>query len=569
MFFRIVVAFVAILYSTSITPFFSAFDLHAASKSKISLKAYTFGKNQKFKVGFDGRDIIVQILPRPGEGMYRFGSWTLRDYKNNYKKIKQFNNNRDLQKGQYVQIPFSALNDSLQGLVLQTLFPNDSSEEKGWAHRVVYPGETMSLIAGVFTRKGISAQKILDHNGIKKETHLLIGDVVNIPWEWMREELNLRPIEVKPPLVVKTDQTGKRFAYYKIKKGESLYSSVVIRFTGRTLAEDVNKLANELLRLNRIKDEHFIYVGAEIKIPLEWISEDYIVGKAIAPSVPEPEEKVEPVPTDKRYPIHVIIDPGHGGRDPGAIYYPKNRSERIFEDETVYDIGLRLANMLEKQKYQVHMTLQDPNQKTPVNKLSTRKDEDERILVNPPYILRSANTGINMRIYLVNDIYNRLIKKKVPKRNIVLLSLHGDALHKSLRGATVYFPDARLRKEIFNLSHKIYRKRKEFRRRLRYPVRSNSQAAIISKNFGKKVIQSFKNAGLKTHRSFAVRGYYYRKGERTLPGILRYSQIPTSVLVEVGNLNNVHDRANLRRASYRESIASALADSINSQFNKG
>ena len=38
-----------------------------------------------------------------------------------------------------------------------------------------------------------------------------------------------------------------------------------------------------------------------------------------------------------------------------------------------------------------------------------------------------------MRVFLVNHIYLKLRKKGVPSDRIVLISVHGDALHASLR----------------------------------------------------------------------------------------------------------------------------------------
>ncbi len=540
-----------------------------AKSPKLKLKEYTFGKNQKFKVGFDGRNIIVYIRPRPGEGAFRFAAWTMRDWRNNFQKIRKYNKNKALQKGQFVRFPFKVLNDNMQSLVLQTLFPNDSGEENVWAHRVMFKGETISLIAGVFAIKEISASQIIQYNKLKHGgKYLGIGDVVNIPWEWVRPELNLKPVEVKEPLVVKEDQFGKKYAYYSIKKGESFYSSVIIRFTGRTLAEDVNNMADQLLKINRIKDERFIPVGMAVKIPLEWISEEYLVQQKPTPSEAV-EEEPEKMAVSRDVPIHVIIDPGHGGKDPGAVWGTIKRKNRIYEDETVYDIALRLAAILKDRKYHVYMTLHDPNQPNPVDKMSITKDSDEVILVNPRYNIQNVKIGINMRILLVNHIYSTLRQKKVPANNIVLLSLHGDALHKSLQGATVYYPDARLRRESFAKRHRVYKIRKEYNPQIKYPIKANSRSAILSSKFGKTIIKTFKSKGLKTHSSFAVRGYYYRKGTRTLPGILRYSKVPTSVLVEVGNINNERDRKGFRSSAFRQKLALALADSIKTRFNQG
>ncbi len=548
-----------------LVPILYPHEIFAAKQRKSSLLVFTFGNKQKFRAGFTGRKIIVHLQPRPGDGMYRFASWTLRDWKNRFKDIKKYNRNRPLLANHYVSIPFKALNNDIQSMVLQAVFSNDSGEEDGWAHRVIYPGETVSLIAGVFAHKDIPPAKLIRYNNLKNQgRRLKKGDTVMIPWKWVKESLHLRHIAVRKPLTMGNKDYDSGYAYYQLKKGESLYSAVVARFTGRTLAEDVNRMAKQLLKLNRIKNEHFIPVGKKLKIPINWISEDYLIQKRTLEKIPDTTKEPERESVARKdQPFHIILDPGHGGIDPGAIIGSKKKGYQIFEDETVYDISLRVAALLKKGKYIVHFTLVDPDQKKPVVRLATEKDEDEYITVSPAYQLRHTGVGINMRIYLINSIYDRLVRQKVPKENIMLMSLHGDALHRSLRGVTVYYPDHRLRSASFKLSHRIYRRRKEYRRVLRFRNRDNIKSARVSAKFGKNIVQSFKNSGIKTHSSFAVRGYYYRRGKRTLPGILRYSKIPTSVLVEVGNLNNVEDRKALLKPGYRQRIASTLVASIN------
>jgi len=65
-----------------------------------------------------------------------------------------------------------------------------------------------------------------------------------------------------------------------MKHGETLYSSVVIRFTGRLLNDEVNHVANKLLKLNNISDAKLIQTRQKIQIPLEWLSEEYLGSQA-------------------------------------------------------------------------------------------------------------------------------------------------------------------------------------------------------------------------------------------------------------------------------------------------
>ena len=58
----------------------------------------------------------------------------------------------------------------------------------------------------------------------------------------------------------------------------------------------------------------------------------------------------------------------------------------------------------------------------------------------------------------------------------------------------------------------------------------------------------------------------YRRGKKTLPAVLRYSKVPTSVLVEIANLNNRHDRKDLLKSKARQRMAKAIANSVLKKF---
>ncbi len=566
---------------------------------------YQSSETAKMLVGWNGKRLVVKLKPLVGEGGYSLARRVLLSNFRNLKTIRKYSKTRRLYRNRFITFPLKVINGSIRSSALKAVFFKDKAGIGYWKHRVTFAWETTSMIAGLFTKEGIKAGHLVRYNKMRNKGNILKkGDVIKIPWKWVSPELSLRPVSLKPPLKLKQDKSGKLFAHYQMKHGETLYSSVVIRFTGRLLNDEVNQVANKLLKLNNISDAKLIQSRQKIRIPLEWLSEEYLVSqtndvssgkgstkktklkktkkikssKAVASKKKlkrgkSTQKAVAQKTKSKRkknvHKIHVILDSGHGGRDPGASAGSRKNKDIIYEDEVVYDISKRMSKLFKKQGIIVHPTLADPNQKQPIRYLSHRHDRDEHLLVTPRYLTRNARIGVNMRVYLVNHIFKNLRKKKVPSENILFISLHGDALHSSLSGAMVYFPDSRLRRGRFNLSSKIYRKRKEYSTKLTFKPRDNKYSEKLSKSFGKIIINQFRELKLRTHRvSSAVRGYLYRKGKKTLPAVLRYSKVPTSVLVEIANLNNRLDRRDLLKSKTRQKIAKAITNSVTAHFDR-
>ena len=592
---------------------FGLSGLPASSSAKSTKKSnwqsfqlqYQSSETAKMLVGWNGKRLVVKLKPLVGEGGYSLARRVLLSNFRSLKTIRKYSKTRRLYRNRFITFPFKVINGNIRSSALKAVFFKDKAGIGYWKHRVTFAWETTSMIAGLFTKEGIKAGHLVRYNKMRNKGNILKkGDVIKIPWKWISPELSLRQVSLKPPLKLKQDKLGKLYAHYQMKPGETLYSSVVIRFTGRLLNDEVNQVANKLLKLNNISDAKLIQSRQKIRIPLEWLSEEFLVsqtndvfsrktsvkktkkkktkkirsskvavskkkhkqGKSIQKAVAQ---KTKSKRKKNVHKIHVILDSGHGGRDPGASAGSRKNNDIIYEDEVVYDISKRMSKLFKKQGIIVHPTLADPNQKQPIRYLSRSNDRDEHLLVTPRYLTRNARIGVNMRVYLVNHIFKQLRKKKVPSENILFISLHGDALHSSLSGAMVYFPDSRLRRGRFNLSSKIYRKRKEYSTKLTFNPRDNKYSEKLSKSFGKVIINQFRKLNLRTHRvSSAVRGYLYRKGKKTLPAVLRYSKVPTSVLVEIANLNNRLDRRDLLKSKTRQKIAKAITNSVTAHFDR-
>ncbi|MBC8220678.1 MAG: N-acetylmuramoyl-L-alanine amidase, partial [Proteobacteria bacterium] len=456
--------------------------------------------NSEMKVGWNGKRLVVKLKPQSGEGGYNLAKRVLEPKYRSLKTIRKYSKSRRLYRNRYITFPFKVINNVIRSSALKAVFFKDKADGDYWKHRVTYGWETTTLIAGLFTKKGIKSGHLVRYNKMRKKGNILKkGDVIKIPWKWISPELALRRVAVKPPLKLKQDSSGKFFAHYRMKPGETLYSSVVIRFTGRLLNDEVNQVANKILKLNNIPDAKLIQNRQNIKIPLEWLSEEYLgnqtnevfSAKKAAVSSKTSKTKIKKSKTAKSvlakkkvkksktrivakitktnvHKIHVILDSGHGGGDPGTSGGSRKNKDLIYEDEVVYDVSKRMSELLKKEGVIVHPTLSDPNQKKPVRFLSHQHDKDEQLLVTPRYSSRNSSVGVNMRVYLVNHIYNELRKQKVPPENIIFISLHGDSLHSSLSGVMVYYPDKRLRRGRFRLNSKLYRRIKEYNSKLTF-----------------------------------------------------------------------------------------------------
>src|SRR6185503_964671 len=104
-----------------------------------------------------------------------------------------------------------------------------------------------------------------------------------------------------------------------------------------------------------IDDVHAIPVGFPVKIPLEYLTEDFL--PADDPRAQEyRREKAEasqfavPLRAEGLAGVRVIVDAGHGGRDTGTLH------AGVWESTYVYDVACRLRKVLaERTKAEVVM----------------------------------------------------------------------------------------------------------------------------------------------------------------------------------------------------------------------
>jgi len=360
-------------------------------------------------------------------------------------------------------------------------------------------------------------------------------------------------------LTFQQNARGEREAVYRLKKGEALYSAVVVRFTGRIEADEVNAIAKKILDYNGIRDETKIAAGTRIRIPASVLDEEVALDKT-----PPAIEKISPTPRVQRFrrsELQVILDAGHGGNDPGTIV------RGWAEDEIAYDLMLRIKLGLQARGIKVYSTVRDKKTGDQVNNGSLlTNNREEYVKVTPEYYMEDSRIALNLRIYLIEDLYRWMLRQGISPENIILLSIHLDHLHASVSGAMIYFPGAAERTAQYQASGNIYRYYKESKfGAITFRRSEMADAEDVSRLFALDLIDSFRGANIPIHDYKPIRRYVYRQDSKWTPGIIRYSRVPISILLEASNLSNRDDLWRIRSANFRQRLADAVVETIVAQ----
>ena len=198
---------------------------------------------------------------------------------------------------------FRDLKPAVQRRVMETIFPDDYSDKTGWWHKVTYEGaagvESWWNLAEWLTGKGTNykaLEAMPENQGYKGA--LTKGQVLLVPRNLLAEAFKtptpglpgrtgvlLEPMDVHEnvepyrPLLPGELTYGKdakgEYAVYAMKKGEAIYTSVIIRFTDYREVIAVQDAAAEVLKRNGIEDPTRIHVDQEIRIPRDMLADEY------------------------------------------------------------------------------------------------------------------------------------------------------------------------------------------------------------------------------------------------------------------------------------------------------
>jgi N-acetylmuramoyl-L-alanine amidase len=504
-----------------------------------------------------------------------------------------------------VAIPFNKIKSDVRRDMLLAVFDKDYVDDAGWhhvalAHDQPYQ-ESLFTLAEWLTGQGYNHEKVMAANGIRGQ-NLTPGQAVLFPKDLLLKPMQAPTPERVPkavdlafeeepelPDLVDLEKLGRELTYtpreqprhavYELKKGEALYTAVVVRFTNLDLGEGAHQeilvASQRIADESGIRDVHHIKVGQKILIPIEMLADRFKPAtnadrKDYEETLVEARKLKGAVKSKDLDGVVVVLDPGHGGRDQGAI----NSSYSLVEDELNYDIAQRVKHLLESStQARVYTTMLDPNRKNgPDDSSAFSHDTDEVVSTSPRYPNSDGRASVSLRWLLANQYMRAEQAKKVDPMKMIFISIHTDSLYNSkLRGAMVYIPGARGVKERENayppdLCGKYVKSTSELRVSFTAAERRRNEA--LSRNFAENLLRALERKRIKCHsQSDPIRTQILQDGGKVyVPGVLRGTLIPTKVLLETANLRNEADCKNLRDPKWRQRLAEAVVSALRAQF---
>jgi len=217
----------------------------------------------------------------------------------------------------------------------------------------------------------------------------------------------------------------------------------------------------------------------------------------------------------------IIIDPGHGGKDPGAV-----GRRGLKEKQVVLDIAKRLKRILDRDRnLKVYLT-RSRDRFVPLSKRASFANRRKGGI----FLSIHANSAFTSRArgfetYYLSQAVDDTARAAATRENSVLKLEEFEGLPKARRN------NSNLETILWDMKYTEFRNQ------------SMELAELIQKRLSRTL--KIRNRGVKSAPFY----------------VLKKVAMP-SILVEVGFMSNRRDEALLRDANFREKIARALAESI-------
>ena len=488
-------------------------------------------------------------------------------------------------------VDFKDLSPDGKRWALIALFPRDRWDADQVLHTVAYPQiESVWLISALFTGHGQNYDKLMAANpGLPEK--LVAGDGWTIPPTLLLKEFGgqgngqpdrsqpedqlddeARTIAYRALLSYDKDAQGP-YAAYHMRKGEALYSAVVLRYTDRVDPKEVNDLALAIAQRSGIADIRGIPPGTLVKIPLEALADPFqpegTKGLAEEQEVRAEVRRTARVDAGPRLKgVRIILDAGHGGVDKGAM------ANGLWESDFVYDIAMRAYRLLQEETdASVSSTIRYPDLGFDARDRIRRPTPEAEVLTTPPFAIDGEGphaTSVHLRWVLANDLFQAFTAKHGDPRKTLFISFHADSLHPSARGTMVYVPGAALVPARFYLAPTRTGGVKEARTAsmVRFTGREKLLSEARSRQFAEALLRALAAEEVPVHTDRAIRNVIHRDGGSWLPAVIRYNEAATKVLIETANLTNPEDAKNLRDPEFRQRFAEGVVRAIRAYFGK-
>jgi len=557
----------------------------------------------------EGGDLVLEVRIGPRDSYASLGQRYLVDLRE-LQAVRALNGDALPATGGTMRIPYASLSDDMKMRVIRDLFPADATRGGDWVHRVgagrlTASEESLWHLALWLTGRGENFEALADANNLPGliphhgQEIVVPGGLLLPPFARLAgatkaaagaEEIQgedefteapaspegeeegatpgalpaVPPAEGADRLSYGVDARGP-YAAYRLRRGEALYSAVVVRYTGRVDASDVNDLARTIAARSGIRDVTDIPIGFGVRIPLDLLLPEYLPRddprrQAWERSRAEVARYTNEARSRNLQGVAVILDAGHGGRDEGAAH------NGLWEHDYVYDILCRIKARLEKETgARVLPTIKDRKEGYEVHDTTRlHRSQAEVLLTDPPFPLVARAPGVNLRWYLANSYYHRLLAGGQDPRKVVFTSLHADARHPALGGAMIYVPGEEFRRGRYGHDGAVYARYREVRERpyVSFSRAERERSEGLSRQFAATVVASFQRSGVAVHPYGPVRERIIRRGRSWVPAVLRCNEVPVELLIEVSNLSNPADSRLLADPAYRQKTAEAYVDAL-------